>query len=81
MYKRTIQSLWPFNTSQSLKAKDDIWQRWNTSLIQVSGRQKRWISDFEASLVYIVSSRMGRGMKIPSLLEDGGGGRVRLAQW
>ena len=33
---------------------------WRTPLIPALGRQSRWISEFEASLVYIVSSRAAR---------------------
>ena len=33
---------------------------WRTPLIPALGRQSRWISEFEASLVYKMSSRTAR---------------------
>jgi hypothetical protein len=36
---------------------------WHTSLIHHSGSRGRWISEFEASLVYKVSSRTARAIQ------------------
>jgi hypothetical protein len=36
------------------------WWRWRTPLIPALGRQRQGISEFEASLVYKVSSRTAR---------------------
>ena len=36
---------------------------WHTSLIHHSGSRGRWISEFEASLVYRVSSRTARAIQ------------------
>jgi hypothetical protein len=39
------------------------WQWWHTPLIPALGRQSRWISEFEASLVYKMSSRTARAIQ------------------
>ena len=36
------------------------WAWWHMPLIPALGRQRQWVSEFEASLVYRVSSRTAR---------------------
>jgi hypothetical protein len=36
---------------------------WRTPLIPALGRQRQWISEFKASLVYKVSSRIARAIQ------------------
>ena len=45
-------------------------QCWHTSLIPALGGRGRWISEFEASLVYKVNSRTARAIQRNSVLKN-----------
>jgi hypothetical protein len=52
------------------KKKKSCQEWWRMSLIPALGRQRQWISEFEASLVYKVSSRTARAIQRNPVLKN-----------